>query len=176
MGIDFAIYAMNSNGSGVTQLTKPLVYGGSPPRFSPDGRKILFEGGRGLYTMNPDGSNVVRLDVPPGFRCTDAAFSPDGGKIVAACEKVGICIMNLDGTNLVRLTDPAQFPFGGAHPAFSSDGRKIAFWAQPDSQKGVQIFIMNTDGSGVTSLTSPSVSILTQRSAREFELTARRSS
>jgi Tol biopolymer transport system component len=64
--------------------------------------------------------------------------------------------MNSDGTNLVRLTDPAQFPFGGAHPAFSPDGREIAFWAQPDSQKGVQIFIMNADGSGATSLTSPS--------------------
>jgi Tol biopolymer transport system component len=165
MGMNFAVYVMNSDGSGVTQLTRPPVYAGSPPRFSPDGRKILYEGGRGLSTMNSDGSDVVRLIVPSGFRCTDAAFSPDGSKIIGACEESGepahIYIMKSDGTNMVRLTNPprlgGQFPFGGDHPAFSPDGRKIAFSAQPDLQKGVQIFIMNADGSGATSLTSPSV-------------------
>lgn len=159
----FAIYAMNSDGSGITQVTRPSASLGLRPRFSPDGRKILFDAPF-LSTMNPDGSDVVRLKVPDSISCTEAAFSPDSRKIVAACEsfqpplyKVHIHLMNSDGSNMVRLSDPAQFPFGASFPVFSPDGRKIAFEAQVDSQKGEQIFIMNVDGSGVASLTSPSV-------------------
>jgi Tol biopolymer transport system component len=53
-------YAMNPDGTGVTQLT----FGTSSdiyPVWSPDGSKIAFLRGDRLYMMNPDGSEQVPL-------------------------------------------------------------------------------------------------------------------
>ena len=52
---------------------------------------------------------------------------PDGKKIVFMSDRDGdieIYVINADGTHLNRLT---QAPGRDAHPAFSRDGRKIAF-------------------------------------------------
>ena len=67
------IWTVNADGSGLTRLTNaealpPDTGGDEDPRWSPDGRKILFEGatpthlgGNGIYTMNADGSELTRL-------------------------------------------------------------------------------------------------------------------
>jgi Tol biopolymer transport system component len=83
-----------------------------------------------------------------------AAFQGAKGKIAFASDRAGnknldIWVMNDDGTNPVRLTtDPLPEVF----PAWSPDGRKIAFARGNRGSTG--IFVMNADGSGQTQLTS----------------------
>jgi Tol biopolymer transport system component len=61
------IYVMNADGTGRRRLTEPGVIHGTDPRWSPDGRKIIFVGrGRGvrntdIYVMNADGSDKRNL-------------------------------------------------------------------------------------------------------------------
>jgi Tol biopolymer transport system component len=61
------IYAMNANGSGVTQLTHdigPLVLD-AHPAYSPNGALIVFDtarsGNSDLWTMKPDGTALTQL-------------------------------------------------------------------------------------------------------------------
>ena len=63
--------------------------------------------------------------------------------------------MNADGSNLRLLTNPAAAD-GNLHdqtPAFSADGSKIAFSRQDWNSQQEDVYIMNSDGSGVTKLT-----------------------
>ena len=56
--------------------------------------------------------------------------------------------MNADGSEQKRLTrDPAS----DLTPAWSPDGRQIAFLSQRD--RNPEIYVMNSDGSGQTRLT-----------------------
>ncbi|MGB9723151.1 MAG: TolB family protein, partial [Chloroflexia bacterium] len=60
-----------------------------------------------------------------------------------------IYVMNADGSGVTRLTN---HPAGDKHPAWSPDGKKIAF--QSERSGGTDIYVMNADGSGVTRLTN----------------------
>ena len=63
-----------------------------------------------------------------------------------------IYVVNTDGTGLKRLTDDPQLE---DHPAWSPDGRKIAYahWPSNTSMAGCTIWVMNADGSGKKQLT-----------------------
>jgi Tol biopolymer transport system component len=76
-------------------------------------------------------------------------------------DRCGIFVVNADGSNVRQLTDPSSSR--NLDPAWSPDGRKIAFsgfqhcvFDAPGSRCLSEIFVMNTDGSGVTRLTNGS--------------------
>jgi len=82
-----------------------------------------------------------------------AAFPGANGKI--AFERCGtvecaIWTMNPDGTNLVRLSQPGN---RDEEPAFTADGRQLAFSHTPD-EGGAGIMLAAPDLSGATLLTS----------------------
>jgi Tol biopolymer transport system component len=106
------IYLIQPDGSGLTQLTFGAE-GNNGPRFSPNGKKIVFasqrDGNTEIYVMNADGSEQTRL--------TDYAgadgfpnWSPNGQQIVfvrttASDGNSHLFIMNADGSEETQITD-----------------------------------------------------------------------
>ena len=117
---------MNADGSGQRRLTRD-ARNSATPAWSPDGRKIAFEGGRdgtnGVYVVNADGSGQRRL----ARNGRAPAWSPDG-RTIAFFSDTKIYLMNADGSEHRPLTKPLGGREGSL--AWSPDGRKLAFLAR----------------------------------------------
>jgi Tol biopolymer transport system component len=112
--VQFEVYVMNADGSGVTRLTNNDQFDGEPV-FSPDGRHIAFTSqrdhptasGQDLYLMDADGANVTRLTsqdadlAGPSWdpHGRNLAFSISGSKT-----ENGIYTLDPDNLGLTRLT------------------------------------------------------------------------
>ncbi len=118
------------------------------PAWSPDGRLIAFErsnsdisadvfvipalGGaeRKIATINPRGaglSSAHRWKLPPNLAWTpDAKWIAFGGR-ASDDEEPGIWLVALEGGEKRRLTKIGGHEFGDWGPAFSPDGRNLAF-------------------------------------------------
>jgi TolB protein len=124
-----------------------------------------------LYTAKPDGSDIRKLYGSPAYDA-EATVSRDGQKIVftsAADGDLEIYSMNADGTGVKRLTHTPGYDGG---PFYSDDGKKIVYRADhPKSPedlsvykenlargtyapKGLEIRIMNADGTGDHAVTA----------------------
>ena len=106
-----------------------------------------------IALMNPDGSGVTRLHVYG----LDPMVSPDGSKIIYCSQRDSIYsqiyVMNSDGTAPKRLTDVKSGDACG--PAWSRDGKKIAYYAfaQTQPSRNPEIWVMDSDGSNPKKLT-----------------------
>jgi Tol biopolymer transport system component len=143
-GGGYDLYVMNADGAGQTRLTRIAENG--PPDWSPDGRRIAFQGRRGIYVVNADGSGLRRLAVG-----IFPVWSLDGRRIAfhgtPADPKSGLYGVNADGSGQRELTDDVWF----AAPNWSPDGRTIAFQRRRDGRS--EIHVMNVDGSEQRNLT-----------------------
>ena len=80
-----SIFVMNSDGSGVVQVTDTGA-NDFRPLWSPDGTRIVYDeesnsgGNLDVYSMNADGSNQTRLTDDPAADW-GGDWSPDGTKI-----------------------------------------------------------------------------------------------
>lgn len=135
------------------------------PRFSPDGKAIIYEATTGkyenrqtnIYRMDADGGNQ-RCITPNAGSNIGPAFSFDGKRIVFASNRdskinyganfkdefgFSIYTMNTDGSNAKRLTHTDSEAYT---PSFSPDGKLIAYISQVG--RNAKLFVMNADGSG----------------------------
>jgi Tol biopolymer transport system component len=163
------IYVMDpTNGSNQTQLTNNGQVYDSNPSFSPSGTKIAFDSFRDLndniYVMaasdaNGDGNgdNVKRLTKNTASD-TEPAFSPNGRKIAFVSDRVNpggstdIYVMKARPEG--KKNRPRNLTHNTAYddePSFSPDGTKIVFTSDRDGNDN--IYVMNSDGTGVTRLT-----------------------
>ena len=166
-----AIYVVNPDYSGLTNLTDPATGAfDTNPSWSPDGRRIAFvrlvkgvprfAEAHELYVMNGDGTGVRRLtrnSVFDGY----PSWSPDGKWIAfsrqdRASPKLGdltfdIWVMRADGTGAKQLTKGRD---DEVEPAWSPDGKRIAFLADSRNTPGGRIVVMHPDGTHRQLLTS----------------------
>jgi Tol biopolymer transport system component len=76
-------------------------------------------------------------------------FGPDS---VPTCN-TDIYTADPDGTNITRLTRDDTLGMDDLYPAWSPDGKKIAFVSYRDADGCCEIFTMNADGSGLAQVT-----------------------
>jgi Tol biopolymer transport system component len=169
-----AIFRINADGNGLQQLT-PVSSDNATVAAAPRGGRIAFSSTRGdgtqrLYTANADGSAAkLVLPSPPGPETADveADWSPRGNQLLFDRFTFGgpltsdLYVVRADGSGLRQLTNtPDRLDL---QPAWSPDGTKITFLGitaigTPDEHNA--LYTMNSDGSGLTEISTPRVPYL----------------
>ncbi|MDY3563830.1 hypothetical protein R5W23_005452 [Gemmata sp. JC673] len=124
------------------------------PRFSPDGKTVLWVSTRNknpdLYTVTAEGKDEKRLTNDPAYDL-HPAWSPDGKRIAFASGRSGrqkIHVMSADGTGVQKLTDGE---FLDSWPVWHPDGKRIAFASNRSGN--YDIWLMTAEGKELRKLT-----------------------
>ena len=146
------IYVMNADGSRETRLTQGERPGEWDPRWSPDGRRIVFADIGGIVVMNADGQDWQRVTNGPADD-NNPDWSPVGTQIAFDGSRGlwdgDIYVVEPDGARMTNLTDSQPLD---SNPSWSPDGRMIAFMRRRNRHVQARLFVMNADGSGQTNL------------------------
>ena len=141
------IYAVNPDGSTVTNLSQNYAYSDDFPKWTTGG-KIVFErccvaGLSQVYRMDGNGANVTQVS-NGNFNDYQPSASPSGA--IAFVHAGDIWSMNSDGSNRAQLTTDSA---DDAWPVWSPGGGKIAYVRDYYSYPSytTQIVVMNSDGS-----------------------------
>ena len=124
---DDELYALNLDGSGVTQLTHNSCFDHSGTGWSPDGTRIVFsndcDGDLEILVMNADGSGVQQLTHNGLIDDASPVWSPDGTRIAfdnadprgPPPGDAQIFVMNADGSDITQLTFGVGVNNSGPH-------------------------------------------------------------
>ncbi|HEX9704693.1 MAG TPA: amidohydrolase family protein, partial [Gemmatimonadales bacterium] len=126
------LYTIPSTGGKATRLTSGLAYD-AQPRYSPDGKKLVFvsdrSGGDNVWTMSTDLKDTTQITQGNGSLYVSPEWTPDGNYIVVS--RAGglggahkLTMYHADGKgSLPVIREPAARKTVGA--AFTPDGRYI---------------------------------------------------
>jgi serine/threonine protein kinase len=119
-----------------------------------------------IYLSDLSGENVLPLTNIPAGAC-QPDWSPDGSQLVfvSPCQRqldisepplkdTALYIMNADGSNLTALP---TVPGGDLEPAWSPDGKRIAFTSLRDGRP--LIYVLNLEDQSVRRLTDPTTDL-----------------
>jgi len=136
-----------------------------PPDWSPAGDLILLASGPSdveadIFVVRSDGTGRKLLLGGQGAQVSPS-WSPDGSQIALWSDHDGggIYLMQEDGKNLRRIWKNDR-KLKNADAAWSPDGKQLVWLGQfsGEGNPGTDVFLMNTDGSGMVSLTNRPVS------------------
>jgi Tol biopolymer transport system component len=139
----------------------------SMPSWFPDGTGLIYRRTNppagittlsDVWAMNVDGTNRRPIAVLPGEQLYPS-YSPDMKQLVFATDPPGaerrrIDVMDL-ATGVVKTLFDAGSTIDDAAPAWSPDGRQIAFESDRDGDK--ELYVMNADGSNVRQITQNTI-------------------
>src|SRR5215203_3570642 len=145
-----AIFTMYPNGTHISQITHPPKgFSDDFPAWSPDGTKVAFH--RACRPSHCKGSRILVVNVNTGVT-----------------RSVTHCIPDVGWTKENPPPSSAPYCVGDSQPAFSADGKKIAFRriiGPKDASSIVEgIFIVGLDGSDPHQVTN-----VQKRGALEFQ-------
>ena len=147
-GPNSEIYVVKVDGSDQQQLTDGPK--DDYPSWSPDGQHIAYSSGYGpnseIYVVEVDGSGQHQLTHSSGW-VGNPSWSPDGQRIAFSSghsHDSEIYVVNVNGSGQHQLT---HSPGRDDNPSWSPDGQRIAY------SSGVNIYVMNADGSSRIRLT-----------------------
>jgi TolB protein len=129
--LEYQIYAVDVRTSEVRELGDPFA-GADIVRWSPDGKRIAFDGKDGLragiFTMDADGNDLMFLT--PDLVGSDPEWSPDGQQIAfVGANGGGLYLMDSDGANPRELIGFPDFPGTMSQIGldWSPDGKWLVF-------------------------------------------------
>jgi TolB protein len=129
------------------------------PAFSPDGRWLAFCSSKDsnstqLYVASSDGSIIRQLTNERGIIHSSPRWNPRTGREIAFISNRSgtpqIYIIDADGANLRRVLDHGGF---ADSPAWSPDGRFLAFAWRPPGATRFDIFLMDIATRQIVQLT-----------------------
>ena len=134
------VYVMNADGTDARRVTvPPAASGDGKPRFSPNGKQLVFTRFRGkdgaekaaVFIVAVDGTRLHRLTTF-AVHADDLDWSPDGKHIAfdgyPNPDAYGdIYVVDSNGRNLRNLTRNPAGKAGSADPVWSPDGKTILF-------------------------------------------------
>jgi TolB protein len=151
---------MNHAGSNPRRIFGSDARSAWDPTWSPDGRQILFAstaagGDIQLFTMNTDGSNAQQVSNLPDLRGRSDWSSKNEMTTYSGQPWAREVVLFTPGSPTASQVSPSGG--NGQGPSFSPDGNWITFTAYYDhfmDANGCEIYIVRTDGTGLTRLTN----------------------
>ena len=157
---DYAIYGADAKGEHAYRLTDHEADPSTPeglfwqnePAWSRDGTKIAFTSNRDgrthIFVMNADGTGTRRV-TNTQHSDDHPTWSADGRWIVFAREGALYRVSSGGGTaNRV-----GEGPGAAADPAYSPDGKLVAYDYRRPGFSIKEIYVMNADGTGIHRIT-----------------------
>lgn len=168
------LYVLRDDGTRTDKLTNKASGGA----LAPDGSQVAFSSGRvrGPYLVDLDAGEVEErpligpctrdegVDLCGGEAAPEAtAWSPDGstiawidfgeGTILDAGHENFLSFINPDGTEPREAVARLPGEFGGESLMWSPDGSRLTFWMADNDDRNAQIYVINTDGTGLRQIT-----------------------
>ena len=143
------IFVMDAR-TGATRTITDGSYPDFDPRWSPDGRTIVFSSRResdlniaDLYLVPVSGGDPIRLETRDGLvgECSDACWSPDGSQLAFTTNVRGhyeIAIATIRDGKVARLERPNRTPFDATSPEWRPDGRAVIYLYHQDAEVSVR--------------------------------------
>jgi TolB protein len=142
------LYVMNSDGTGVEQITHTRDFYNGGPFFSPNGKQIIYRADPSvpeylqIYLLSTDGSNLQQL-TDNGAVNWAPYWHPEGKVIAFTTSLLGhhlyqVFLLNVETGVQERLTQGQNFD---GLPVFSNDGKKLLWTSKRGPDNTCQIFI-----------------------------------